>query len=70
MPGAVPDARVRIQARAATGAGRRVMIDHDGGTAICRSVSPSGPLPARFLQDRNRRQDTREGYYSPSLDGG
>ena len=39
LPGAVVDARVLIQARAAPGAGRRVMIDHDVGI---------GDLPQRF----------------------
>ena len=50
LPGAVADARVRIQARAAPGAGRRVMIDHDGGIGdLPQRLAFVALLPARFL---------------------
>ena len=50
LPGAVADARVRIQARAAPGAGRRVMIDHDVGIGdLPQRLAFVALLPARFL---------------------
>jgi len=50
LPGAVADARVRIQARAAPGAGRRVMIDHDVGIGdLPQRFAFVALLPARFL---------------------
>ena len=50
LPGAVADARVLIQARAAPGAGRRVMIDHDVGIGdLPQRLAFVALLPARFL---------------------
>ena len=50
LPGAVADARVLIQARAAPGAGRRVMIDHDiGFSDLPQGLAFVALLPARFL---------------------
>ena len=49
LPGAVADARVLIQARAAPGAGRRVMIDHDIGFSDLPTLAFVALLPARFL---------------------
>ena len=71
LPGAVADARVRIQARAAPGAGRRVMIDHAVGIGdLPQRLAFVTLLPARFLAGRSRRLVTRAGFFSPSLDGG
>ena len=72
LPGAVADARVLIQARAAPGAGRRVMIDHDiGFSDLPQGLAFVALLPARFLApDRSRRLLARAGFVSPSLDGG
>ena len=50
LPGAVADARVRIEARAAPRAGRRVMIDHDiGFSDLPQGLAFVALLPARFL---------------------
>ena len=70
LPGAVADARVRIQARAAPGAGRRVMIDHDVGIGDLPQRLAWPFCPPGFLPDRSRRLVTRAGFFSPSLDGG
>jgi len=41
------------------------------GSAVCRSVSPAWPFwPPGFLSDFSRKLRTREGFFSPSLDGG
>ena len=60
LPGAVADARVLIQARAAPGAGRRVMIDHDIGFCDLHRFSPLWPFcPPGFLPDQSATRPRR-----------
>ncbi len=71
LTGAVADTRVRIEARAAPGAGRRVMIDDVIGISdLPQGLAFVTFLPARGLAERSRRLVTRAGFFSPSLDGG
>ena len=71
LPCAVADARVLIQARAAPGAGRRIMIDHDiGFSDLPQGLAFVALCPPGFLPDRSRRLLARAGFVSPSLDGG
>ena len=71
LPGAVADARVRIEARAAPRAGRRVMIDDVIGISdLPQGLAFVTFLPARLLGRTFPQARHPRGFFSPSLDGG